>query len=311
MKQALYDLVDTRQYVATNCFQHQLTRTLDARLDVERMELAELRPNSIPAGATALVRLKLRTFAQNIDKLEAMLMGTNIIVYEQDTWENFLTSSPYCGTYQEICKRFNVLSFLNMSHWWSDLVRSCGMPSRFIQVWMLPEYCPEPTRWLQKTHDVVFCGTMYPHRVAFFDKLRTEGVDVEVVPAGKGYSEYLQLLSSSKISIRSELINWEINAGNGPFVVTRPNAQWQRDIECAARGCVSMREVDDEMKLWSISDIPSIVPFETPREAAENIRNILTRSPEQMDEILKHSVDVVRAGRGWQTVPDVIEELVG
>ncbi len=312
MKQTLYDIVDTRVYIQTNCFQHQLNVILHENFDVTQIEIRELLSGqrTIPAGALVLVRLKLRTFANNLLSLEPILKNTKLFVYEQDTWENFLVDSPYFGSYKKICNTLPVISFLNMSHWWSDMVKSVDMPSNFVQVWMLPRYCTEPTPWSQRTHDVVFCGTMYPHRVAFFDKLKAVGVNVEIVPSGKDYMSYLNLLSSSKIAIRSEMINWKIDIGTGPFTVNYPNAQWQRDIECAARGCVSMRELDNEAGLWDIDEIPSIMPFRDLESAATNIRNVLASDQEKMNELSKQSVSVVKNRRGWQTVADVIKRLM-
>ncbi len=314
MKPILYDIVDTHVYIQTNCFQHQLNVVLHEHFSVDQIEVRELLSGqrTIPDGALVLVRLKLRTFANNLSSLAPILKKTRLFVYEQDTWENFLVDSPYYGSYKKICDALPVISFLNMSHWWSDLVKSVNMPSNFVQVWMLPQYCTEPTPWSQRRHDVVFCGTMYPHRVAFFDKLRAAGVDVEIVPSGKDYRSYLDLLSSSKIAIRSEMINWKIDIGigTGAFTVNYPNAQWQRDIECAARGCVSMRELDNEAGLWDIDEIPSIIPFRDLESAATNVRNVLSAQPEKMDELINRSVSVVKNRRGWQTVPDVIKRLM-
>lgn len=310
MKPTLYDIVDTRVYIQTNCFQHQLNVVLHENFDVKQIEFRELVQGSIPDGALTLVRLKLRTFANNLAHLEPILKNTRLFVYEQDTWENFLVDSPYFGSYKKICSMLPVVSFLNMSHWWSDMVRSVDMPSNFVQVWMLPGYCTEPTPWSQRAHDVVFCGTLYPHRVVFFDKLRAAGVNVEIVPSGKDYLSYLNLLSSSKIAIRSEMINWKIDIGTGPFTVNYPNAQWQRDIECAARGCVSMRELDNEAGLWNIDEIPSIMPFRDLESAVTNVRKVLESPAEKMDELVKKSVSVVKRRPGWQTVPDVIKRLM-
>lgn len=310
MKPTLYDIVDTRVYVQTNCFQHQLNVALHENFDIKQIEMREMCLGIIPNGALTLTRLRLRTLANNLLTLESILKKTKLFVYEQDTWENFLVESSYFGSYRKICDRLPVVSFFNMSHWWSDLVKSCGLPSNFIQVWMRPEYCVEPIPWTQRKHDVVFCGTLYPHRVAFFDKLRAKGVNVEIVPSGKDYPSYLNLLSSSRITIRSEMISWKIDTGGGPYTVTYPNAQWQRDIECAARGCVSMREFDGEATLWNIDEIPSIMPFNNVSDATANIRATLLREPAQMDELIRRSVGVVRGRPGWQTVPDAIKRLM-
>ena len=209
-----------------------------------------------------------------------------------------------------ICDNTPVISFFNMSHWWSDQVRKNGIPSSFIQVWMLPKYCVKPIPWAHRKHEVIFCGTMYPHRKTFFDKIKAEGVDVEIVPAGKEYAAYLDLLSNSKIAIRSELISWKCDLGQGPTVITHPNAQWQRDIECASRGCFSMRERDGEAELWNVDKIPTIVPFTDPRDAAAAIKMILSLDSDIVNMLTEKSIEIVKNGIGWKTVPDAIIALM-
>lgn len=311
----LYDLVDSHAYITTNCFQHQLSETLSQSFNIKRFELRDIMNldmdgGCLPTGSLVISRLKLRTFVKNLDALSRVLADTKLFVYEQDTWENFLIDSPYFGSYKSICDRLPVVSFFNMSHWWSDLVKSCGMPSSFVQVWMLPKYCIAPTLWSERTHDVVFCGTLYEERRLFIDKLKAKNIDIEVVPAGKDYMSYLRLLSTSRIAIRSELKNWKIDAGHGQMIITHPNAQWQRDIECAARGCISMRELDSEASLWGIDMIPSIVPFRDVSDAADNINCILRTDPVKMDSVINRSIDVVKTARGWKTAPDAIMAMI-
>lgn len=308
-KQTIYDIVDSHVYITTNCFQHQLSETLSNVFDVKRLELRELVAGYVPPGSLVISRLKLRTLVKNLDLVSRVLANTKLFIYEQDTWENFLIDSLYFGSYKRICDSLPVITFLNMSHWWSDLVNSCNMPSKFVQVWMLPKYCIEPTAWSKRTHDVVFCGTLYEERRVFIDKLRAKGVNIEIMPAGKDYASYLNLLSISRIAIRSELKNWNIDAGQGQTVINFPNAQWQRDIECAARGCVSMRELDGEASLWGIEKVPSIMPFQTIDDAVTTIRSVLSTDPTIMDDVIRRSVDVVKNARGWLTVPDAIRTM--
>ena len=66
MKPTLYDIVDTRVYIQTNCFQHQLNIVLHENFDVKQIEFRQLAQGLIPDGALTLVRLKLRTFVSNL-----------------------------------------------------------------------------------------------------------------------------------------------------------------------------------------------------------------------------------------------------
>lgn len=307
----LYDIVDSLDYITTNCYQGQLTTVLDESFNVKRLTVADIAHTDIPKGAIVLSRLKLRTLCRVLDEIAPKLQGTRVLVYEQDTWENFFPSSPWFKSYQTICDKLSVISFLNMAHWWAELVRSTGIPARFVQVWTLPKYCDPPIPWSQRQHAVIFCGTMYPRRIALVNALKDHGVDVEIVPAGKSYRDYLGLLSLSKVQIRSEKIDWVLNAGKGDFRLTEHNAMWQRDIECAARGCFSMRENDGEGVKWGIDRIPTIVPFDTVGAAATNVKRILSMDNAEADYLTNVAVEAVRSAEGWSSVPRVIHELVG
>lgn len=307
----LYDIVDNLDYVATNCYQHQLTEVLDASFNVKRLTLAELERGDIPIGSAVISRLRLRTLVNNLQTVSSALRGTRSFIYEQDTWENFLVDSPYFGSYAKINACLSPLTFLNMSHWWAALVRSAGIPSRFIQVWTLPKYCTPPAPWSQRAHKAIFCGTLYPRRVTFFDALKQRGINVEVVPVQPTFARYLELLSSSRLVIRCDKIDWLIDAGHGQCRVTDYNALWQRDIEVAARGCFSMREADDEGSLWGIGRIPLIVPFTTVDSAVASINRIASLSCTEADDIAHTSVDVIRSAEGWMSVPRVIHEVLG
>lgn len=308
-RQLIYDIVDSSAYVDTNCYQHQLTEVLTDGFDVKRLELADLHYGCIPEGGIVLSRLKLRTLAKNLGWIAPILKHGNVFVYEQDTWENFLVGSPYFGSYKRICEAVGVTSFINMSYWWADLVRSTGIPAGGAKPWTLPRYCAEPIPWSKRTHDVIFCGTLYPERRIFIDQLRAQGVNIEVVPAGKDYPTYLSLLSDSRIAIRSERKDWRIDSGQAQ-TLELPNAQWQRDIECAARGCVSMREHDDEAAAWGIERIPSIIPFFNVENAAANVRAILGSDPATMDGVVEVAIKVVKKDRGYHTVVDAIRSML-
>lgn len=306
----LYDLVDDLQYNSENCYAHQLSEVLDSTYKVIRVPLAALNQVVIPAGSLVLSRLRLRTLSKELARVQEATYGTKLFIYEQDTWENFLVDSPYWGSYRRINDALKPVSFLNMSHWWANLVRSTGIPARFVQVWMLPRYCQPFIPWDKREHNVIFCGTVYPRRAEFFVQLKERGIRVEVVPVQKNYESYLNLLSNSKIVIRCDKIDWLIDAGQGTQRITEYNALWQRDVECAARGCFSMRELDKEAALWNIDRIPTIVPFTSLDEAVDNIHRVLAMDSSITNSLITKSIEVVKSSEGWMSVPRVITEAL-
>ncbi len=307
----LYTLIDTKQYIDTNCYQHQMSEALEARFNVKYITLGDLNMSEVPRNAPVLSRLKLRSVYNNLARLREALEARPVMVYDQDPWESFMIDSPYSGAYQKIYDTLNVSTFLNISHWWRDRVRDLDLPSQFVQVWTLPRYCrAQAVPWKDRKHDVVFCGTMYPRRKAFFDSLEALGVKVEVLPAGKSYPDYLDDIAQARIAMRSEQLSWTINTGSGIETITSANALWKRDIETAAQGCFSMRDGDSEMNHWHIDKIPSIIPFKDVATAAQNVKWVLQLAPDLADELSQEGIDFIRAAPGWSVTCDVIESTV-
>ncbi len=305
----LYDVVDSLQYIADNCYQHQLSSILDNEFEIRRITFDRLISQPPPSGAVVLSRLRLRTLHGQLQKISAALEDRQLIVYEQDPWESFMMGSSLRGAYETIAGKLNVVSFLNTSLWWSERVRELGLPSRFVQMWMLPQYCPEPVPWTLRKHDVVFCGTLKPHRVTFFERLKKEGVNVSFLPS-RSYKDYLELLSRSRITIRSESIDWNVEFASGPVRLKRPHGLWIRDIECASRGCFSLREPDDEGRTWGIKEIPTIITFDDVESAADEIHRLASLSNDVADDLVKKSVDRVRQAEGWRSVPRAIRSVL-
>lgn len=311
MKQALYTLVDSLEYVKTNCYQHQLSEALEQAFDVRYFTVQNLDLSSVPPHAPVLSRLKLRTLDTNLGRVREALNGRPLMVYEQDPWENFMVDAAYHGAYKRIWNALNVSTFLNISHWWRDRVIEDGMRSTFVQVWTLPRYCrPAPVPWAHRKYGAVFCGTMYPRRKEFFDRLESLGVKVEVLPSGYSYPDYLNLIAHAKVAVRSERVNWTLSVAGQVTTTQTANALWKRDIETAAQGCFSLRDWDLEKDSWNISSIPSIDSFDSVEEAADKCRQILTLSPEEADARALQGINYVRSAPGWNVTCDVIRGII-
>ena len=304
----LYDIVDGESYIDNNCYQHQISVILASTFNVNRITLDALKNATLPAGVVVLSRLRLRTLHANLGWLSRKLAGTNLIIYEQDPWENFYLTSPYFNSYKLISEQLPIITFLNTSHWWSDRVNEMGIPSRFVQMWMLPKYCIEPTPWSRREKGAIFCGTLRPNRKLFLDDLAKRGLSVEVVPS-IGYWNYLDMLSRVKLIIRSEMVEYQAQFLGENVILNQPHALWIRDIECASRGVFSMREAEGEGITWGINNIPTIIPFSTIDDAVTKAQRILTMSNEEADTLVNAAVDYVRTSEGWNTIPKVIKDI--
>lgn len=312
----LWTLIDNRDYIETNCYQHQMSYALEAEFDVRYVPMDRLEMLAqAPADAHVLSRLKLRTAFNSLPRLRSVLAGRKVIVYDQDPWESFMIGGAYSGAYQRIAEALNVSTFLNISHWWRDRVIECGLPSTFVQVWTLDRYCrggafKQPIPWAHRKYDAVFCGTMYPRRKEFFDRLKALGLEVQVLPAGRDYREYLDDIAHAKVAIRSENVSWTIDVAGQARTITSANALWKRDIETAAQGCFSMRDLDDEAKEWNVSSIPTIIPFISPEDAVRNFKYVMSMSAEGADQLVKEGCDYIRNAPGWRQMCDVVRGIL-
>lgn len=296
-------LVDSLEYARTNCYVHQLLLTLERECSIKIFTLAEIMAgymtNETPDRTLSL--LKLRTLDRHLLSVKKCLGDQSLFVYEQDVWESFKDDSPYKGAYHRITNVLNVTSFLNTSKWWSDFVASRGLPSRFVTMWMLPEYCTTVPRWDTRKIDVGFCGRLHPHRQEFFEGLRGHGITVEIVPT-TSYANYLTVLSQTKVFVHSESVDWTVDGEK--FAA---NALWIKDVEAASRGCISVRDFEPEANNYGAEKIQSILTFEKGNvaQAADAVKQSLTRANV---ELIHSSVEFIRSAPGWRTVIQAMEK---
>lgn len=308
-------IVDSHKYARANCYIHQLLTTLERFADTTIIDKSEILLRSPRAMVKfsdfdrVLVCLKLRTLARSCaanNEFGHYLSGTPVFIYEQDPWESISDQGSYRGAYEIIASKLNVRSFLNTSKWWSDCINSRGLPSRFVNMWMLPEYCSSDPLWSERKIDVGFCGQLHPHRKELFERLRSVGIEVHHFPSGD-YGHYLKCLSQTKIFVHSEQTGWSIDGKK----LDGPNALWIKDVEAAARGCFTMRERDIEAISYHSWNIPTIRPFSSFEQLVENIRRTLadwSQSPVTQNDETVRAVNYIRSARGWQTVIDAMQE---
>lgn len=300
-------IVDSHEYARSNCYIHQLLTTLERNAETTVLTLYDVRRfghwHDITKFDRILLCLKLRTTVREIELVSKFLGNTPVYYYEQDVWECFSDQATYPGSYQMIASAINIKSFLNTSKWWSDHVNSKGLPSKFVNMWMLPEYCSADPQWSTRKVDVGFCGQLHPYRRELFELLQREGINVHHFPSGD-YQHYLRCLSKMKIFVHSEQVNWSVDG----TMLDGPNALWIKDIEAAARGCVSMREYEPECLAYQADDLWTVVPFESPKELVLEIHNTLSEDEQRnIDDRSMGAVKRIANARGWRTVLDAME----
>ncbi|MEK9569979.1 MAG: hypothetical protein VW124_13290 [Paracoccaceae bacterium] len=303
-KKRLLLFVDSKKYIKANCYQSQLFKTLDRNYRLTIVSADDIFNGVIPRRFqtdTALSVLRLRTLDSLAPRLGAILAGLPLFVYEQDPWQSFMDDSPYKGAYHRIASHIRIEAFLNTSLWWANHVSESGLPSIFVRMGMLPEYCKLGRVWSKRSINLGFQGTLHPHRKRFFDLLAGQGIHVSVLPSSP-YRRFLKTLQNIQIYIHTEDAPWVIDGR----VVPR-NALWIKDTEAAARGCFSIRDHEDESAAYAIDDIPTIFTYQNVAEVPALVELIMSMAPSERDERMIEAVECMRMRNDWQTVIDAIE----
>jgi hypothetical protein len=298
MKRIL-QIVDSLEYVTTNSFQHQLLKTLQRETDVVTVPIDRLSKTLID-GRIVLICLKLRSVVKHIDLLSKELARIPVYVYDQDVWESFMDEGSYKGSYEMISSRLSVQSFLNTSHWWANYVRSKGLPSEFVKMWVLPEYC-QTHSFSSRIIDVGFMGQMHSFRKQTFEELKELDLNVQTFPGGP-YEMYLQKLSDMKFFIHYEQDRWHIDGRIIPC-----NSLYGKTVEVMSRGTFCLRERSDEAVHWNLRDNPLLVEFSSLNELVEQVKTIKSLDPDLVEKWITKGVEMIKNDSGWKTIVEVLK----
>jgi hypothetical protein len=239
----LTHLIDSREYVRGNCFQHQLlSHLLDQDLQYADLTISQLKAGfACPNSDVFLSSLRLRTIDRELSSIQRSLRERPVWIYDQDPWEAFIDSGSCRGAYARISRALNVAGFLVTSRWWSNFIESQGLPCSFVKMWPLRAYCDAEPPWESRELEVGFKGTLHPHRRAAVEKLGRLGVHVDVLRVGS-FDEFMRDLSRMKFFFHDEPPGgWQIDG--------RPihrNCVWVKEVEAMARGCLAIRIEDEE-----------------------------------------------------------------
>lgn len=297
-------LVDSIEYAETNCFQHQLTKALREIPGVRTASLHEL--GLIPGEDYDVVVscLKQRTLCRFLEAIEASIGDKPIVVYDQDPWEAFRDGSPYKGTYERAAAKLNLKSIAVTTQIWADRLFCDNLPSRFVNMWVKPEYCDRGPTYEDRSVKLGFIGALHPYRRELFDALDDINVQVNVQTGGLSYAQYLQQLNNIRIYVHREEAAVDIDGTIGAMDLR--DALWIKDVEAAARGCFSIRNAgagylsymegmpkdskgERLVRLFKrVEDIPGII---------EGIENM---DPSERQSLIDRTVEYIREANKWQ-----------
>ena len=305
-KKSLLLLVDSRNYIASNCYQSQLAEVLKYNYRVTMISLKEIkclpwaRPKSYDK---VLCVLKQRTLDDNLDIIARFLKDTPLYIYDQDVWQAYMDDSPWKGAYERILKKLNVVTFMLTTKWWTEFVTKRGIPATFVKMGMLQRYCEAGPKWEDRHHDLAFQGTLHPHRKKFYDELATFGLNVEFLKS-RPYNQFLEALHDMRIYIHTEDAPWTVDGQ-----VLPRNALWIKDTEAAARGAFAIRDHEDEAYAYGIDELPTIFTYKSVSDVPAIIEQIQNMDPSERNERMRISADTMRKRNDWMTVINAIESV--
>lgn len=294
MKRVLH-VVDSKGYARTNCFQHQLMQALPKVAHVETKELNEVLGHRFIGRYDLVVScLKQRTLHRCAPQLRHALDQVPIVVYDQDPWEAFRVGSPYQGAYRAIAGYLNVQTFAVTTKWWADYIARQGLPSTFVRMWVLPEYCSAAPPLADRSVLAGFVGSLHPYRRELFERLEKLGTNVIVQAGGLGYAGYLEALSRLQVFVHSEdspveLPNRQANLSAG---------LWIKDVEAAARGCFSIRNRGSDSETY-LDGIGTVLLYDDPAEVPGLLDRIQRMDPGERQSLIDGTVEYIRKADRW------------
>jgi hypothetical protein len=302
MRPTIIQLVDSVQYVETNCFQHQLLSALRRKAEVVQVPADQLPRFRVPEGTHHVLScLKMRTLHRLKDQLRAALGNCQLVHYEQDPWHGYMDDSPWQGIFADIKQRLNLSFVAVTTRWWADYMEADGIPARFVKMWMMPEYCDRGPAYLERPIDLGFVGSLHPYRRKLFDLIEDSGYSINT-SGGYDYSGYLKALHGIKVYLHSEDCPIKVN---GVFHNLN-DGLWAREIEVAARGCISIRNWGSESDSYLGSDIRTAFLYRDPQDVPGIIRSIEQMDPTERQKRIDDTLEYIRSADEWGRTAEVL-----
>lgn len=296
MKKKIIQIVDSLDYIQKNCFQHQLHETLKREADLTVIQVGEFFKLQELEG-TVLVCLKLRTLNRVLDDLKTHLKNRLVFVYEQDPWESFGSDASCPGAYERIHNSLNVKSFLTPTKWWSDLINSKGVPSTFVKMWVLDEYCSIGLTSILRSPELGFMGQVHPWRKNGLDALKGLRQEVSIIPTCSDYRSYLKKVGTMVTFLHDEPPHFKLNNEMIPC-----NSMWGKEVEVMSQGTFCFRNREEEALTYGLRGNPLLLEYDTYEELIERLNVTLALSFEERDNMIATGVKMIKEDEGWKTV---------
>lgn len=292
-------VIDSKQYIESNCFQHQLFESVllvaqEASIDLEVLDLAQaLNKNYNNVNVVSV--LKQRTIDKHCIALSKAFKDSSFIVYDQDPWQAYMDDSPYKGSYDRIASSLRDCTFAITSPYWVDLVNSRGHKATFTKMSVLPRYCGTNKTFLSRNISVGFVGTMHPRRQQMVKDLQNIGVTVKSNNVSNlSYNNFLQSLEDIQIFIHNEEMPIYIDGVINNF----KHGMWVKDIEAAAKGCYSIRCSGLGSSEY-FDNVETVKLYDSLEEVPDIINHILKLNSEARQQQIQRSIEHIKQENAW------------
>ena len=301
-RRRILQIVDSREYILSNCFQSQLHSALSTKCGVTMVTPHDITNVNISAFDVVLSTLKQRTLLKVCTDLRKYLRDVPVVVYDQDPWEAFRDDGPYKGSYFAIAEALNVKFFAVTTEWWSRFIESQQkLPCKFVRMWLLPGYCTQSRPFTDRNVNVGFIGGLHPYRKELFDYLNTQGVNVNIQPNRFSYSQYMNEVTNIKIVVHQEKMTLSVDGSP----VSYGTGLWIKDIEACARGCFSIRNIDEGWDTY-LKNVPTCMLYSDMSEAPNMISKILNMDDRMRQAMIDETVSYIQNANLWDETIDVL-----
>lgn len=303
--QDLVLVYDGGEQLKDNPFTHQLFAVLKKGFNLRLVRTRELLNQSVSAqeGQIVLIISRLRNWHLLPGKSVDFFHRSSVFFYDQDPWEGYHDDAACSGIYEEMFTRINPEAFLVTSPWWAEYIRNrSGLPVHFVRMGVLPEYCDRGIPFGNRAYKVGFQGTVHAHRMAFYDRVRAQGIDVDILPR-KPFFTFLKDVQNIGIYIYGDNGAIKMNGVQQPV-----HGLWGKCLTVAGRGCFVIRNYDLAYDGYAIGELPTVHAFRCESEIPSLIKNILSRSDRENDSLIAETIAKLRERDDWQSVANFLFE---
>lgn len=306
MKNVL-QIVDNIPYIRTNCYQHQLLQGLQCQSNLTTVTYHDILSGQlakkIDESDVVLSTLKLRTLERIRFELATSLNRRKIVVYEQDAFENFRDDGAYKNSYDRINDELNVDYYVVTVKSYADLLNEKGFTCKFERIWMLPQFCIEPTLYDNRRIPISFMGTMYPWRQRLMDDVKAKGIKVSIERNSHTYFQYLDMLRDVKIFLCSHDSKLVIDG----IVQEHRHGMYHKDVEVASRGCFSISEWSPECSTYiDEKRMRAIKLFKDTSEIPEIIQSIEKMDSIERQNIIIETINCIKDKNCWKSTVNTL-----